>query len=285
MKPVSIILTEGKRTRKAEFNLPDCWEEVPDAGFLPLVSLYLKAPEQMDQYDKTVRAFMLLAGAKAWPVLKELVAEELLPLLKAVDWVFDRLELKRNRFPSLEYKAVHSFGFQFKAYFAGPADALDNMRFGEWIVADGHFVRYSQTESPEDLDALIAVIYRPRGRGPAYKTDHADYRGDIREKFNDQLLPGRIKNIATISELTKKAIFLWYASCRQQIISQYPDFFPAAVKKSEKQEGWFGLYDDLMGDPKFGGAEKLEDTFIHTVFASVNRSVVKMAELKEKYDL
>ena len=42
------------------------------------------------------------------------------------------------------------------------------------------------------------------------------------------------------------------------------------------------MYDDLRGDPKFGGPDKLEDEPIHSVFLAQERRIIANKKLKEK---
>lgn len=275
MKNIRIEISSKKKTKVTSIDLPESWDEVPDEVYPALCSIYLKTPYEMNAYDKTVRAFALLT-IDHYDVISQLTAEELYPLLNLIDWVFTRLDLKRNPLQKISVSGNDYFG---------PGAEMENLRFAEWCVAETYFENFRLTEDRNNLVNLAACIYRPAGIGPAYQDNDPTYRGDIRQKFNDQLLSPRAKQLANLDKAVIDGIYLFYASCRHQIVALYPEFFPppAPGEKQAVSKGdfsWFDIYDDLRGDPKFGGPEKLEDEFLHTVLASVERSKKTMKDLK-----
>jgi hypothetical protein len=275
MKVILISITQNRKTQEVRFNLPESWGEVPANVYPELASIYLKKSDEMDVHDKTVRAFLLLT-IEHYKVIKRLSDEELYDLLKNIDWVFNKLDILDNPLPVVVING--------KDYY-GPQKAMENLRFAEWCVADTHFVNYSHTAALEDLQKLAACIYRPSGIGDEFKHSHPSYRGDIRERFNDQLVDQRSAEMSKLGKAYLEGIYLFYASCRHHIISMYEDFFPQKEKKegeapAKSDFSWFDIYDDLRGDPKFGGPDKLEDEFLHTVLASVERTQKTMKELR-----
>jgi hypothetical protein len=272
------IKNKKKKPEITAFSFPERWDEVPEPLYPKLASLYLAAPKVMDDYSKTVRAFTLLAW-KEWNTLKKLEAEELYTLLHLVDWVFNRLDLSKNLIPAVTIK---------KLEYLGPADGLANLRFAEWCVADTHYISYSRYHQAECLHKLCAVLYRPAGNGDAYTPGHALYRGDRREKFNDQLIDTRAKLMAKLPQEVLQGVYLFFASCRFTIIRDHDQVFPPKSNKREDNYepdyGWLGVYDDLRADPKYGGTEALEEEFLDTVLFSLQRSNIKMKKLKRDHD-
>lgn len=278
------ITTNGKKV-SANISVPEKWDEVLPETFPHLARIYLMTANQMSEADKTVRAMVLLTAAH-YPVISKLSDEEMYSILPLVDWVFNKLDLVKNLIPEIKIN---------ETVLIGPANRMDNIRFAEWCVADTFFVQYCQTKNPADLNKLIATIYRPAGNGPEFTLGDAIFRGDKRQKFNDQLLEDRTLLVAQLDQPIKDGIFVWFASCRAQIIQDYTEFFPpepvegqpdvAENKKPTDFDQWMGIYDDLRGDPRFGGADKLEDEFLHTVLHSQERAIRKMKKLKEKYDV
>lgn len=281
MKNIRIEIEEGKKTKVVELLLPECWDEVPANVYPQLCSLYLKKPEDMTVFDKTVRAFILLT-LPHYETIKLLTAEELYSVLPLVDWVFNKLDLSKNPLPEITLDKINYYG---------PAAEMDNLRFAEWCVADTHFINYSRSGDINDLHMLAACIYRPSGTGPDYMPTSPTFRGDIREKFNDQLLPLRKMIMARLDAAQLHGIYLFFASSKHKIIGLYQEFFPPPKETSEdapsddQSFSWFDIYDDLRGDPKFGGPDKLEDEFLHTVLASIERSKKTMKDLKSKYKI
>jgi len=276
MKEVKIVIL-GHRPRSGKFNLPENWNEVPEHQYPFLADIYLSPEETIAQrISKTVKAFLLLTSKKK-RLIAQLNSRQVSGLLPEIDWVFDQLDITRNLLPKLKLQ---------KRWYYGPADELKNMRFGEWCIADTLFVEYSKHSSDAILNRLTACLYRPQGTGNDFIPGKETYRGDMREKFNDSLLDSRELLMAQLPAVVKKGIFLWFASCRQRLISTYDKVFeapkPGADASRMSVYGWFGIYDDLRGDPKYAGQpEKLEDEFISTVFVSATRNHYKMKEMSK----
>nr|WP_199079060.1 hypothetical protein [Pedobacter sp. ASV19] len=220
MSEIQIDLVEGKKKYTAQISLVEKWDDVPAAVYPELCSVYLKKPEEMDVYDKTVRAFVLLT-LPHFDVVKRLQDEELYELLKLIDWVFNRLDLVKNIQASITIDNLT---------FHGPSDEMENLRFAEWCVADTYFVNYARTGDINNLHMLAACIYRPAGEGVEYSTASSLYRGDIREKFNDQLLPYRKQIMAKLTTAQLHGIYVFFASCKHKITGMYPAFFPKPNK-------------------------------------------------------
>ncbi|MBB2149178.1 hypothetical protein [Pedobacter gandavensis] len=281
MKNIRIEIEINKKLNVTELQLPECWDEVPSEVYPQLCSLYLKTAEQMSIFDKTVRAFILLT-LPHYETIKSLTGEELYDLLPLVDWVFNKLDLSKNPLGIIRVAGLE---------FHGPEAEMENLRFAEWCVADTHFINYSRSANINDLEMLAACIYRPVGVGSDYLITSPTYRGDIREKFNDQLLPIRKKLMSTLDPALLHGIYLFFASSKHKIIGLYQEFFPPPKQTSQSTPvddhsfSWFDIYDDLRGDPKFGGPDKLEDEFLHTVLASIERSKKTMKDLKSKYKI
>jgi len=280
MHTIDLEIESGKKSYKAIFSIASNWNEVSAMVYPELCSLYLKTPVDMSAYDKTVRAFILLT-LDHYEIVKKLKGQEVYHLLKTVDWVFNRLDLQVNLLPKINIDGIDYFG---------PSNEMENLRFGEFCLADTHYVKYARYGQIVDLHRLAACLYRPAGLGNEYSFDSPTYRGDIREKFNDQLLNLRTKSMQNLSKAILDGIYIFYASCKHNIVGMYTEFFPPIVPGNtqpvkDQNFSWFDIYDDLRGDPKFGGAEKLEDEFLHTVLASIERSKKTMKEIKSKHKI
>ncbi len=277
MKKVDIdIQTLGEIPVKASFNLPEKWDEVPEKLYLFLAAIYLADAVEMNKFDKTVQAFRLLS-IEHRTVIENLDAEELYDLLPLVDWVFDKLDLRKNLIPVITID---------KKKYLGPADELENLRFAEWCAADTFFMNYTVSGDIYQLQQLAAVLYRPAGTGDEYSPEHVTWRGDRREKFNDQLLKNRTALMAQLPKAVLQGIFLFYTSARAIILEGYPEVFSGNSKSREDtRQGWLDIYDDLRADPKYAGPDRLDEEMMHSVFFSLERNNIKMAKIKEQYDI
>ncbi len=274
MNQVEIDIQENGAQKRVSFLIASKWDEVEPGVYPVLAMIYLTG--KGDRYHKTLASFAILAH-KAWPEVN-LQPEELYDLLPLVDWVFDKLDLKINLQPVIRINEID---------FIGPADELENLRFAEWCAADTFFVNYSEAEDIHQLHQLAAVLYRPAGVGDAFNPDHHTWKGDKREKFNDQLLKSRTKLMAALPDKVIYGIYLFYASCRKMIIDSYPVTFPEKKENESGEEapGWLDIYDDLRADPKYTGDSVLDEELLHSCLFSMERNNKKMAKLKLEYDI
>ncbi|WP_374949632.1 hypothetical protein [Mucilaginibacter sp.] len=278
MNFLTLILEHNGKTLTEDVDLPEAWHEVPADIYPHLASLYLATDAQMSKYDKTVRAFVLLT-MKHYPFIEKFDDDDMRRQLHYVDWVFNKLDLTKNLLPEI------TIG---KETFIGPSDGMDNLRFAEWCAAASYLAAYTESEDIADLQKLVATIYRPAGIGPDYVPGSPTFRGDRRQKFNDTLIDSRALLIAKLNKPVIQGIYVWFRSCLKQITLQYESLFPEQLENDntsveQSGDGWLGVYDDLRGDPKFGGAEKLEEEYLNMVFFSLARNNEKMKALKEKY--
>lgn len=276
---LEIKVTEAGKAVNCKVTLPESWNEVPVDIYPYLASLFLKEEDEMPVYDKQVRTFSLLAE-KAWPAIERLVPEELYELLKLVDWVYEKFDLVKNMQPVI--------GIDGDIY-QGPADDLANLRWGEWVFADTNFVQYARTKEVGYLDNLIATIYRPAGIGAEFDPGSTNYRGDNREKFNGNNLASRLQVISKLPFIEKQGIYLFFMSCRWQLILAHPHVFPQPKpgEKPKKQNkegydfGWMGVHDDLCGE-KGRSPDQLEEEFLSTILLSLERSQIKWKQYKSE---
>ncbi len=271
---VKFQIADGKKVYTA--NIPENWNEVPEEQYPNLAQIYLKTENRMNEYDKLVRSFCLLT-IRAWDGVKLMSDEQLAYHLQHIHWVFGELDLSLNKIPQFSIDGVDYYG---------PEEELGNLRFGEYCIAEAHFIAYWQHRDEKALDRLIATLYRPKGKGNQYKKDNPDYRGDIREKFNGNLVEQRAEVFADLDLAIRDGIFLFYVSARNILASYYPHVFPKKRAKNTPlgnqqvpNYGWLGVFDDLLGE-KGRTAETLEDEFLATTLMSLERSQIKFRDMK-----
>ncbi|MBS7565076.1 hypothetical protein KHS38_11735 [Mucilaginibacter sp. Bleaf8] len=274
MKNLVIKLEINGKLEIADIHLPESWNEVPAADYPHLASLYMATDKKMSEHDKFVRAFVLLTWHH-WRVIEQLLPEEMYELVKLVEWVFNQLDLTVNHQPEIKIG---------KQVLIGPADGMENLRFAEWCTANTYAQNVPEDETLESMRGLAACLYRPAGEGNEYKPGHATYRGDRREKFNEQLVDSRMAMLEKLDAPTLQGIYVWFCSCRYQLFAPYEKLKQPA-DGGEANGSWLDVYDDLRGDPKFGGPEKLEDDWLTYILFSLDRNKDKMDQLKSQYDI
>jgi hypothetical protein len=272
---IRVEIIDGDQLVDASFAIADRWDDVPEAVYPNLATLYLMHRASLDKYERNLAAFTLLAFHSCAHL--KLLPEEMIDL-PHISWVFEKLDLKKNLQPVIRIGEVD---------FIGPSDELENMRFAEWCAADTFYCNYAQDDDIYQLHQLAAVLYRPVGIGQEFVPGNAIYRGDTREKFNEHLLKQRTVLMSTLPEAVIKGIYLFFASCRHFILQDYTNTFPEKKKQDLKENpaGWLDIYDDLRSDNKYIGADRLDEEMMHSVLFSLERSNIKMNKLKKEHDL
>lgn len=158
-----------------------------------------------------------------------------------------------------------------------------NLRMKEWMLADQLFGEVIQllvasnqflvnTNTEELLNSFVGMLYRPKGIGKAYDNESPEYKGDIREVFNDALLDNGVyaKRAESIDITTKKAVVLWYWACRSWFVKEYKDVFDGGGDgEAHPAELIIGVAESQV----FGNKEGVENAFVHDVMIYLQRSI------------
>lgn len=125
-----------------------------------------------------------------------------------------------------------------------PSDRLANITIYELGVTFTIFERYLKekdaAKQKELARQLIATLYRPT-KSKTKKNIRSDYEGDIRLPLrkHETTVEVRAEKIENIPTLTMQLMLFWFASCRQEIINNYPAIFKASGEDSEPDAfGW-----------------------------------------------
>ena len=127
-----------------------------------------------------------------------------------------------------------------KIEYVAPSDGLENITFLELCVTFSLFEQFIQDYDEDILSELLAVLYRlPKPSNK--KNKRARYHGDRRQPYlhHEHMVPGRKKKMAQLPMPVRQMLLFWFASCRQQIITSFPDLFtaPSGTKQPNKY-GW-----------------------------------------------
>lgn len=144
-----------------------------------------------------------------------------------------------------------------------PNDRLANLKGGEFMFADDFFVKYIDKGKVEDLDLLIACLYRP-----------LQWRSKNRIAFDKDLIEKSLPTINKLSYAQKQLIVLWYRACRKIIVAENAEVFSNENQSSAKNKGWLSVILAMSGD-KFGTFEQTALTDLHLIFE-------ELKDLKER---
>lgn len=171
---------------------------------------------------------------------KWLSDEDKLYLTDQVNWAtsLEKLNLTKNLLPY--YKEL-----------AGPDDKLGNITIDEFGFADRCFGKYLDTKRIEELNRLVAILYRKRKKGEV--TD-----GDVRVAFNHHVIERDALVVAKWNNDVKHAILLWFWGCRNLIVNVHKEKFKVPTgggAGTGKGADWFDIISSMSGG-KFGTIEE-----------------------------
>lgn len=157
-----------------------------------------------------------------------------------------KLDLTENPFPFFHFEKKNGK----KKYYHGPADELTNISIYEMGMAFTVFETFMETFEEDLAHELIAILWRP-SKPQTKENKQKAYEGDRRQPLlhYEATIARRKERMATLPTNVKQLILFWFASCRQQIIAQYPEVFTSGDAKRRKGRdfGWGGLLMSLAG--------------------------------------
>lgn len=207
--------------------IPTGWNQLTAKQILMVCRLHLS---KLTQQEFRLKAFLTLTGMKALnrPVLGgyysfsikgqllRIHQEEMVWLLKSVDFLLGDCQLSVNRFPS--------FRIGFRRYF-GPSNKCYNLTLNEYIHASASVYKYQMTEDLKHIDTLCAILYRNRGKG--------SNESDPRERFDDY---GYLKNqnrFARLPKHKKLAVMMFFLGCQYELNKAFPHLLSNSTISSE----------------------------------------------------
>lgn len=255
MKTVSIEI-EGFST---DIQVKDSWNELSaEECFAAAYILF----DDITTYERAVKLLLLLGGPKNFELISSLDEEAIHSLIQLTNFFIDTPGPSNN--PLKYYKQRH-LGFN---SFYGPADNLSNVVFSEWILADTYFSRFASNQDENELNKLVAVLYRP------FDKNRSKSAGDDREKFNENEVSNRLSQVEKWPKEQRLAVFLFFSGCKALLAQRFPNVFTKRDGQTPDRFGWMSLYDELLGG-KFGLDETLSQTNIYMVFLSLERAAEK----------
>jgi hypothetical protein len=157
----------------------------------------------------------------------------------------------------------------------GPGDGLSNITLREFIFTETAFSDYLHANDASARDKLIAVLYRPSGK---IKPCSINFTGDIRERFNDNIIDSRIKIVADMPDATKKAILWYYEGCKRHIAYLFPNVFRegnGGESTKSAFEGFMTIVDELANNQP-ADHERVLDVLLYSALNSLNQRIEKL---------
>lgn len=260
-------------TRKVKKDMPQSWNEMSAQDFVYLSNLFLtkKLFSPADREKICNHLLQLQSPLKGFPA----------SIIKLTDFIFTMED-------EIDKVFIPKF-YAGKQFLHGPSDGLQNVRFGEFCMADTFFIMFYRDKSEYFLNKLIACLYRPSPDKGAnwdksiYNPASSNFQGDIRERFNDNVLPDRVRCIDKVSDPIRQAIGFNYRILRNGLEKKYPYVFDPqysnqrnVIKLGSKNDS--GNWDTVLrtlcqGDISRIG--KISNEWMHNVLAELNDTIKK----------
>ena len=104
----------------------------------------------------------------------------------------------------------------------GPSDRLSNLTIDEYAYADLFYYNWAKTKSDDNLNRLVAVLYRPKG-------DISKI--DKRTAFNKDELKLHAKQVERLPKIAKIIIMMAFQGSRDNIINRHKYVFKKGSSK------------------------------------------------------
>ncbi|MBN2747357.1 MAG: hypothetical protein JXR34_11585 [Bacteroidales bacterium] len=274
-------ITIGNITRYIPIN----WNQLKKNELLELSRLGLQSPGEMqikaEFFLYLTKLRILTGGDPNIVILADKVQKtysvthaQFTDMVNTLDFLFLSTE-KVFTFKSNLTKNLIPFFNIIKLKYLGPAEALTNISFGEFIEAEKHYVNYLNKRKDADLNQLVATLYRPEVNEPKDQ-------GDGRIPFNSETTESRAMIIKLLEYEIKFAILLFYEGCRLHLEKLFPKVFSGKANSSKKSK--YGMADVVEGlcndDPtKF---IQIEASRLYIILHHLERRIIRADELNAK---
>lgn len=239
--------------------LPAQWDELTRRQLLRIVPILFR---QLTP----VRAQLLLLFTLLrlpWRLRHVLTPFQQADNLRLVRWLTAPSRLTKQLLPTLG---------PWWARLAGPGDWLAGVQVWEFSNAEHQLRKWLDTQDVAALNALVAVLYRPRRWGWQLRRLSPGYAGDDRQAFNSKTVAPRAARVARLPLAERQAVLLYYLGCRAALETSYPHLFSGDEANAQDANPWLTLIGKLPND-KFGDIERIGQRPLHTVLLFTNQFI------------
>ncbi len=205
----------------------------------------------------------------------------------------------RNNQPVSVFKLdfIRNFIPKICGKYYGPADALTDITFCEYRQAHNYFNAYQNSGSDDDLNHLIAILYRPKKKflWLIKRLPWFDGREKITfsSKSNPLFLEKRTKKIAKMPLPIRYGIYLFFSGCEQFLATGTPTIDGIPIRLSvlyEKSEGsssdpgtgLYGILCTLSESKVFGSLMETDNQGLYDILLRLYQVVMQMKQMNEK---
>lgn len=279
------------------YPVPGSWDEMTSKQFCDVIraSVYsvdiptfklvaifaligLKVKKQDPIIKNKIKLFALKHEDKSIYLLSP---DQLVDMLDIISFVFEK-DKEGNELDYINSKRtlnpIKSLKLKHKRYY-GPEDRLFNLSMEEFITAETHYMNFLNDQNNDHLDCLCASLYRPRN--PKVNPKSFEFKGDLREPFNDHSILNNSKLFQRVDLAMRFAIFYWYQGCREFLTFQFPNVFNSTTSKKKDNFGMMSLVDALAKEDVTKN-EQIRKTSLYDVLLRLERAAILRQEMEQK---
>lgn len=265
-----------------QYQLPSTWNELSREQLLRAVHVLFKPATEPELQARLIPVLLELyrwhTPGRTWRFIK-------MPLLEVDEFRAHTNFLLQGQ-AQLTKQLLPTIRPLLRTWY-GPGDYLNGLTFAEWIEAESALFYYHLTKKEDFLNRLVAVLYRP---GQTRKPNPVT--GDRRPPYVQHEVAARAKLAGRLSMATRQAVLIYYDSCRQVIINNYPEAFSAGDDDEQTQRApaspapaYLRILRELAGSPdKFEVMGQQPAGNIFFDLAERVKQAEALAKAREKHD-
>ncbi|MEI6901085.1 MAG: hypothetical protein WCL00_14510 [Bacteroidota bacterium] len=229
---------------------------------------------------------------------KEQAYAEIFRISELMDSFFEEIEQDGKKIKSFKLSFTKNFIPKILNKFYGPADALQDITFAEYRIAHSYYAAYLDSHSENDLNHLIAVLYRPAKSLLWLRRLLPSYDGQSRVPFtaksNPLFLESRVKAIAMLPLPIRYGIFLFFSGCEEflakgivNVDGKNIDFSIIYEKPEDDSDspdiGLVGILYSLAETKVFGSIEETDGQNLYDIMIRLYQVVKQSKAMEAKY--
>ena len=177
---------------------------------------------------------------------RENVLAEIYRLGELCESFFEEIDHEGQKSKSFKLNFTRNFIPVICGIYHGPADALQDVTFCEYRHAHRYYAAYLESHDENDLNHLIAVLYRPAKKGLTFRRFLPGFDGQTRvpftSRYNPLMLEARVKDISRLPLAIRYGIFLFFSGCERFLVN-------GSVKVDGKTIEFSSIYDQRDNEP------------------------------------
>jgi len=252
-------------------SLPSTWNDLTRNQLLYISRLFRGKLTIFDFRVKALREFLSIKR-KAF---KRIDHEDVHFLCETLDFLTKEVNLTRNVIPVIRVGL--------RKYY-GPSDAMTNCTFGEFTLASSVLDEYHKSGSDEQLDQLVAILYRPKKPLWFIQKHFTDHQ-DLRVRFMNRLLKKRVDKMSKVDHCIKHAVFLFFTGVLNSLTGLYPYVYRQKDETDSQENGWASLIISLAdGKTDDKSLETVMNSNLYNVFIGLNKKAKEYQDYLDKIE-